>query len=249
MAVNWQAVSPWPTRVPQAAFLKELEGLDLDDACEVYRIRHRSIFKTSVPPLGEVAVKEVRHLRLIQRFKLRHGGRSKPEREFRNAHALYEKGLRTPAPYAIGLDRDWSGLRRVFQIYEWLPGAETLTECVKRHNSPWDEVSDFLWSCAQAGLVHREHSSDNLLRCEAKWYVVDLANAIISQGYQRAGFVRDVARVARKLLREKVLEEGEIEDFLDAIAARAHDQTMRGDIRAAMAGLVEEGRRKMQRSS
>ncbi len=251
MPLEWTTVSPWTAEVSPDVFLRELAALNLDDACEIYRIRHRSVFKTSLPPLGEVAVKEVRHLRLKQRFKLRRGGRSKAEQEFRNAQALFRKGLRTPIPYAIGLDRDWLGLHRVLQIYEWLPAAESLTECVHRGDCPWDEVSDFLWSCARAGLVHRGHSSENLMRCEGQWYVIDLADASVTDaGYQREGFARDVARIARKLLREKALCESGVEAFIQAVVERSEgDTALQSDIHRAMDQLVREGQSKALRKS
>lgn len=240
MAVTWTLVSPWTADVSPEEVSQELAMLDLDDACEVYRIRHRSVFKTSLPPLGEVAIKEVRHLRAKQRFKLRHGGSSKAEQEFRNAQALYRKGLRTPTPYAIGLDHHWYGLERVFQIYEWLPAAETLTDCLRRGDFPWQEVSDFLWMCAQAGLVHWGHSSENLLRCEGQWYVVDLADAEIGEHYEREGFIRDAARIACRLRRENVLGERQLQSFIDNLAECANDTSFQTDIPRAMKRLLEK---------
>ncbi len=243
MPIQWTPASPWSQGISADSVLQELSNLNLEEACEIYRVSHRSVFKTSLPPLGEVAVKEVRHLRAKQRFKLREGGQSKAEREFHNTQAAFQKGIRTPVPYALGLDRSWLGMKRVYQIYEWLPNADTLTDRIFRGERPWRELSDFLWSCAQAGLVHGGHSSENLLRCEGQWYVIDLADARLEDRYERTGFVRDVARIARKLIRLKALKEREVAPMIEEIVLSSRDASLRNDIPEAMRSLVEESRK------
>jgi serine/threonine-protein kinase RIO1 len=247
MSLQWTLASPWPHAFPESQVAEELKRLNLEDACEVYRIKHRSVFKTSLPPLGQVAVKEVRHRRLKQRYQYRQSGRSKAEREFTLAQQVYHKGLPTPIPCALGRDHDWLGLRRVIQIYEWLPAAETLTQCVRRGESPWEPVSALLWSCAQAGLVHGGHSSENLLRCEGKWYVIDLAEARLESAYEREGFARDVARICRKLIREQALAETEITPFVDAVVQRSGDPTLREEIPRAMQALLDQAHARRQK--
>ena len=87
--------------VPGAAILGKLESPNLDDACEVYHLRYSSVFETSAPPLGQVALKEVLRLALKQRFRRCQDGRSKADQDVRHAEAFFEEGLRTPDTHAM----------------------------------------------------------------------------------------------------------------------------------------------------
>jgi|MDTC01.1.fsa_nt_gb hypothetical protein len=220
--------------------ISSLKSLDWNALEEVYHIRHRSVYRARLLD-REVAIKEVRHLRFRQRFRLGHGCRSKVALEFLQAQELYAREPITPQPLALGLDQNFLGLKRVFQVYQWLPEARSLTDLVRAGERPWEELVPFLWKCASLGLVHGGHSSENLMRSKGKWWVIDLAEANIHEALYQPGFVRDVARIARKLIREQAADDAVIESFVSAVADHPGSVSIStAEILAAMDKLVEE---------
>ncbi len=239
MALEWTAAEGLTD-----AELEALRTLDWNTAEEIYHIRHRSVYRARLVD-REVAIKEVRFLRFRQRVRLRYFCSSKAVFEFETASRLYKRKPITPKPLAFGHDQTLLGLKRDLQVYQWLPEANTLTDCVRAGERPWETLVPFLWDCASLGLVHGGHSSENLMHSEGRWWVIDLADASLRDGIDQPGFVRDVARIARKLIREEAADEDTVDAFVRAVTDEQGPITITAEeIRAAMATLLHDASRR-----
>jgi RIO-like serine/threonine protein kinase len=196
----------------------------------IYSANRRSIYLAEDPILGRVAIKEMRYESAMRRLWFRTVRSRHALREFRVGSGFAARGGRTPAFLGAALDRDLLALRRVIVFIRWLDGVETLTDYLGRQREePPDEMFDrigaSLVAAARLGLIHGRHSSDNILVDsggeEPVFYAIDFAYSRLNSGFDEAGFVRDVARIAHWLWHEKVCSDAALERFFERVAQSA----------------------------
>jgi tRNA A-37 threonylcarbamoyl transferase component Bud32 len=193
-----------------AALRPRLEKLVVTPrADEVYTAKRRSIYRSLVPGLGAVGIKELRNPGRLRQLWLRHVREHPALREFRVGARFRALGGRTPPLLAAASEQGVLLLRRVFVFVRWLDGAETLREHLARSGGePPAELlarlAGDMAAAARLGLVHGRHSADNLLVVRDEgglaFEPIDFAYARIADGFEAEGFVADVVRVAATLL-------------------------------------------------
>lgn len=180
-------------------------ALDNGEAEEVYRIDHRSVYKLE-SQLGSVAVKEVRHKRILQRFKLRYAKQAKAVREFYTTAEFAGRGGVVPELFAMGLRQNVFGLSKVFVFMRWIEGSMTLRD--HTHDAggrlpveTWKTIVNVLLDSAKKGLVHGGHSPENILIVEkesgVEVTVIDLAESVLHDALDEEGYINDVVRIIR----------------------------------------------------
>ncbi len=196
----------------------------------IYSAKHRSIYLAEDEILGRVAIKEVRHENAMRRFWFRTVRSRHALREFRVGSGFAARGGRAPEFFGAALDCDLLALRRVIVFIRWLDGVETLTDYLRRHSEEppdemFDRIGESLVAAARLGLIHGRHSSDNILvessGEEPVFYTIDFAYSRLNSGFDEAGFVRDVARIAHWLWHEKVCSDAALERFFERVAQSA----------------------------
>ncbi len=204
---------------------------------EVYTVRQRSIYRAEVPELGAVAIKELRTSSLTHQLWFRWIAEHKGEREYRAGSAFEARGGRTPANLGAALERSATGLARVLIFTRWLDGSATLTRWLAARPGPpqtqlYATLASQIVAAARLGLVHRRHSSNNLLVVEEHGepllYTIDFAHATLESGLSLPGLACDTARIARWLLREQIWSRVNVLAFFEAVAAEVRDQTPSG---------------------
>lgn len=228
MALRWIA---WNESADGANLLEHLASLMRPGRMRVvYEMGHRTVYRAESETLGPVAIKEVRHLRLAQRFKLRYFRQPKAVTEFLNSLEFARRKGDTPAPYAAAVQQNLIGMSKVFQFYQWIENAMTLTDKVREFGGRppavfWTSVARSLVDGARKGLVHNGHSSENLLVTPDgdgwRFHTIDLSEARLGGGFDADGFARDVARISRKLLMLKACGRETVDEFVAAVAATA----------------------------
>lgn len=207
----------------QTALIHALSG---QPAEEVYRLDHRSVYRVDVPGVGPVAIKEVRHLRWLQRLKLRYGKEAKAVHEFRQHAAFSQAGGRAPELLGMAEERTLFGLPRVYLFMRWVQNSRTLQAELDANGgalgaAQWDRVAELVVDSARKGLVHGGHSPENILVVgNGEWTdlcLIDFAESNMHPSFQEAGFLADVRRICRRM----VASETEKQHFLAAVTRQA----------------------------
>jgi hypothetical protein len=204
---------------------------------EVYTVGSRSVYRAEVPELGAVAIKELRNESLTRQLWFRWLVEHKAEREYRAGIAFEALGGRTPANLGAALERSAIGLARVLIFTRWLDGSVTLTRWLAAQpGGPqprlYATLASQIVAAARLGLVHRRHSSNNLLVLEEHGepvlFTIDFAHATLEPGLSLPGLACDTARIARWLLREQIWSRANVQAFFEAVASEVRDQTPSG---------------------
>ena len=210
-------------------------ALDAGNAEEVYRIDHRSVYKLQSPELGAMAVKEVRHKRIPQRFKLRYFKEAKAVREFYTTAAFASRGGIVPELFAMGLRQNLFGLWQVFVFMHWMDDAIPLRDYIANAGGrlsieAWQTIADVLLDSAEKGLVHGGHSPDNILVAERESglevTIIDLAESVIHDAMDEEGYVNDLSRLVRRFFdndEPSVCSPESLHDFIRVIAEASWD--------------------------
>jgi len=222
-----------------------VKALAEQPAEEVYRLEHRSVYRLDVPGVGPVAVKEVRHLRWLQRMKLRYWREAKAVHEF-HVHATFSQaGGRAPELLAMAQQQTLAGLPRVFLFMRWIEEARTLQKVLDDAGGElapdqWQQVAEVVVDGARRGLVHGGHSPENILVVgPGGWrdlYLIDFAESTMYPSFQEAGFIADVQRICRRML----ANEEQKRLFVAAVSKQAwpDQQAATEHIRQILAGLA-----------
>ena len=120
-------------------------------------------------------------------------------------------------------------ISRVVIFMDWIPNAHTLTEVVR--NWPRAQfverlpaVAEFLVSCANRGLVHGRHSSENILVSDERGYqLIDFSHAQIYSKFNARGFIHDAARIGSRLLGEGAASRAAVNSLFEEIAHVAQE--------------------------
>jgi hypothetical protein len=209
---------------------------------EVYTVRQRSVYRSDIPGLGAVAIKELRSGSLTRQLWFRWIAEPKGAREYRAGVAFELRGGRTPTSFGAALECNAIGLPRVLLFTRWLEGAVTLTRWLAAQPGPPQprlhaKLAAQVVAAARLGLVHRRHSSNNLLvleeRGEPVLYTIDFAHATLESGLSLPGLACDAARIARWLLHEKIWTRENAQGFFDAVVAEVRKETPAGEDFAA----------------
>ena len=205
---------------------------------EVYTVKQRSVYRAEVPGLGTVAIKELRNPSLVRQLWYGRVRAHPAEREYRAGIAFEARGGRTPANLGAALERNALGLARVLVFTRWLEGNVSLTDWLAARrdaSSPalLATLAAQIVAAARLGLVHRRHSSNNLLvleeRGEPRLYTIDFAHATLEAGLNLPGLACDAARIARWLLIEKIWSRDSAERFFEAVALEVRGETPPGE--------------------
>ncbi len=205
---------------------------------EVYTIGRRSVYRAEVPGLGLVAIKELRSVSLARQLWLRWIAEPPAEREYRAGVAFEARGGRTLANLGAALERNAIGLARVLIFTRWLEGSLTLTGWLAARPGPpqprlFATLASQIVAAARLGLVHRRHSSNNLMVVEQNGepllYTIDFAHATLGPGLNLPGLACDVARIARWILHEQIWSRASVQGFFEAVAADVRTETPPGE--------------------
>jgi hypothetical protein len=205
---------------------------------EVYTVGRRSVYRAEVPGLGLVAIKELRSEALARQLWLRWGAEPPAEREYRAGVAFEVRGGRTPANLGAALERNAIGLARVLIFTRWLEGSPTLTHWLAARPGPPQPpllatLASQIVAAARLGLVHRRHSSNNLMVLEQDGepllYTIDFAHATLEPGLSLPGLACDAARIARWILHEQIWSRASVHGFFTAVADEVRKETPAGD--------------------
>lgn len=221
---------------------------------EVYQAKRRAIYRVEDALLGAVAIKEIRSEGLARALWFRFGREHPGLREFRLGSAFEARGGRTHGFFAAAVEPRGLGINRVLLFFRWLDEACDLTEQLRRMGSePSTEllrdVAEGLLAHARLGLVHGRHAPGNLLlvpRSEGfEVLAIDFAYASLGDGFQEAGFVRDVSRVAHQLVELKLCTRSKAREFLHLCAQPAVAASQAARLEAL---LLEDTNRRLSES-
>ena len=236
---------PAPLRETFADLRARLESATRAASEEVYTAHRRSVHRAEVPGLGPIAIKELRNSSPARQLWFGWLAEHPGVREYRVGVAFEARGGRTLANLGAALERNRIGLARVLLFTRWLDGAVTLTRWLAAQpGSPEPRLlaslASQLAAAARLGLVHRRHSSNNLLvvmqHGEPVLYTIDFPYASLGPDLDLPGLARDVARIARWLLREQIWSRASVQAFFEAVAAEVRAQTPPGEDFAARIG-------------
>jgi len=212
---------------------------------EVYSVNRRSVYRSEVPGIGAVAVKELRNDSLLRQLWYGRVAAHPAEREYRAGIEFEARGGCTPANLGAALERNALGLSRVLLFTRWLEGNVSLTDWLAARSGPPSPallatLAAQIVAAARLGLVHRRHSSNNLLvieeRGEPRLYTIDFAHATLEAGLNLPGLACDVARIARWLLIEKIWTREAAERFFEAVAGEVRAEAPPGEDYVARIG-------------
>jgi hypothetical protein len=212
---------------------------------EVYSAHRRGVHRAEVPGLGAIAIKELRNPSPARQLWFGWLAEHPGVREYRVGVAFEARGGRTLASLGAALERSVIGLARVLLFTRWLDGAVTLTRWLAAQpGAPEPRLQACLArqvvAAARLGLVHRRHSSNNLLvvmqHGEPVLYTIDFPHASLGTGLDLNGLACDVARIARWILHEKIWSRASVQAFFEAVAAEVREPTPPGEDLAARMG-------------
>ena len=209
---------------------------------QVYAAHRRRVYRAEDAELGSIAIKELCNPSLPRQLWFGWFAEHPGIREYRVGVAFAARGGRTLTSLGAAVERSRSGLARVLLFTRWLDGAVTLTNWLAERSQPPEPrllatLASQIAAAARLGLVHRRHSSNNLLvvmqRGEPVLYTIDFPHATLGAGLDPAGLAVDVARIARWILHEKLWSRAAVQAFFEAVAAEVRDESPPGDDLAA----------------
>jgi len=209
---------------------------------QVYAAHRRRVHRAEDAELGSIAIKELCNPSLPRQLWFGWFAEHPGVREYRVGVAFAARGGRTLTSLGAALERSPSGLARVLLFTRWLDGAVTLTNWLAERSEPPEPrllatLASQIAAAARLGLVHRRHSSNNLLvvmqRGEPILYTIDFAHATLGAGLDPAGLAVDTARIARWILHEKLWSRATVQAFFEAVSAEVRAETPPGDDLAA----------------
>jgi hypothetical protein len=219
------------------------------DAREVYTAHRRSVHRVEDPQLGAIAIKELRNPGLPRQIWFGWLAEHPGLHEYRVGVAFAERGGRTLTSLGAAVERSPFGLARVLLFTRWLEGAVTLTRWLAERSQPPQPgllaaLASQIAAGARLGLVHRRHSSNNLLvvmqQGDPILYTIDFPHATLADGLDTEGLANDVARIARWILHEKLWSLAAVQSFFEAVAAEVRAETPPGeDLAARMSRELE----------
>jgi hypothetical protein len=236
---------PAPLRETFADLRARLENATRGASEEVYTAHRRSVHRAEVPGLGPVAIKELRNPSPARQLWFGWLAEHPGVREYRVGVGFEARGGRTLVNLGAALERNAIGLARALLFTRWLEGAVTLTRWLAAQPGPPEPrlLASFaaqLAAAARLGLVHRRHSSNNLLvvmqHGEPVLYTIDFPHASLGPDLDLPGLACDVARIARWILREQIWSRASVQAFFEAVAAEVRSQTPAGEDFAARIG-------------
>ena len=241
---------PGPLQATFADVRARLEAVAARGPSEqVYTAHRRSVHRAEVPLLGPIAIKELRNPSLARQLWFGWLAEHPGMREYRVGVAFEARGGRTLSNLGAALERSPFGLARVLLFTRWLDGALTLTRWLAAQPGPPEprlhaSLAAQVAAAARLGLVHRRHSSNNLLvvvqHGEPVLYTIDFPHARLGPGLDIAGLACDVARIARWILHEKIWSRASVQAFFEAVAGEVRSETPPGeDLAARMARELE----------
>jgi hypothetical protein len=236
---------PAPLRETFADLRARLENATRGAGEAVYTAHRRSVHRAEAPGLGPVAIKELRNPSPVRQLWFGWLAEHPGVREYRVGVAFEARGGRTLVNLGAALERNAIGLARVLLFTRWLDGAVTLTRWLAAQSGPpaprlLASLAGQLAAAARLGLVHRRHSSNNLLvvmqRGEPVLYTIDFPHASLGPDLDLPGLACDVARIARWILREQIWSRASVQAFFEAVASEVRAQTPAGEDFAARIG-------------
>jgi tRNA A-37 threonylcarbamoyl transferase component Bud32 len=220
---------------------------------EIYTVNTRSIYHTRHPVVGELAIKELRFESWPRRLRATFTHRHRILCEFRAAMIFEERGGLLPKPYGAAIEFERSLISRVLIFMDWIPNARTLTELVRNWSAAQfaehvPALAEFLVSCADRGLVHGRHSSENILFSDDRGYqLIDFSHAQIYSDFNARGFIHDAARIGSRLLGEDVASRAAVNILFEEIARAAHKPTVSAATLARECDWIMDASKQRQR--
>lgn len=205
---------------------------------EFYRESRRRLYRAEVPGIGGIAIKELYNSSIVRQFWFDHFEEHTGLREYRAGVEFETRGGVTLTNLGAARERNAIGLVRVLIFTRWLEGAVTLTRWLAAQSgSPGPRLYACLAAqvatAARLGLVHRRHSSNNLLvvmqRGEPVLHTIDFPHATFGKGLDLQGLACDVARIARWILHEQIWSRESVHAFFAAVAAEVRAETPAGE--------------------
>jgi tRNA A-37 threonylcarbamoyl transferase component Bud32 len=202
------------------------EARDQEKLEEVYHVDHRRVFRLAPSPVGPMAVKQVRHLRAAQRFKMRYWKESKGVREYRVMAKFLKRGGRAPRLYAMAEHRSPIALHQVLIFMQWLDESRTLYDLIREDSTDdamWKSVASTLVDSAKKGLAHGGHSSENIMirqeNGQPTAYIIDFAESQLAPSGEidMDGFVRDLRRIVRRTVNQGDCSHEQLQPLVDAL--------------------------------
>jgi hypothetical protein len=233
-----------------------LEGLALEPHPERYTAKRRALYRVEDAELGPVAIKEIRTAGLGRRLLFLTLREHPALREFRVGTAFEARGGATPEFLGAAVEPGAFGIQRVLLFFRWLDEARDLGEELRR-TGPEPEagllaaVAGALAAHARLGLVHGRHAPGNLLiaprRDGFEVLTIDFAYASLAPGFDEAGWVRDVSRVAHHMAYLGLCTRERVREFL-ALAATAVDDGA-AETRRRLGRLLDDADRRLREST
>jgi len=205
-------------------------------ATEVYSVNTRSIYQLDDRALGPIAIKELRFETPYKRWRAATLRRHRVLCEFNAGSCFAGRGGVTPRFLGAALEYRGAGLNRVFFILDWLGDTVTLTQAMRDWSAEVRErnlvsLAHALVESAERGLVHGRHSSENILVGDPlSYHVIDFSHSQVFDRFHPNGFMRDVGRIAARLISEGACTKETAAQFFDAVS------------QAVPGGLVTTGR-------
>ena len=203
------------------------EMLRRDDAKEVYRHKHRAVYRADASELGTIAIKEAFTQKFYRRIKERYIKRPRAITEFYTTVTFWKRGGRVPRPLALATDYSLFGIRRIFVFFEWIENTVTLGEYIRDQGHPadralWQSVAEAMVDCANKGLVHGGQNPDNILIAnhygERIATVIDIGKSRIHDRMDDQGLVNDVIRLGCRLVSEQVCGKEAVDELFRVVA-------------------------------
>lgn len=230
---------PVPLRETFAGVRARLEAaVARGDGEEFYRESRRKLYRAEVPGIGGIAIKELYNSSLVRQFWFEHVEEHSGVREYRAGVEFEARGGVTLTNLGAARERNAIGLARVLIFTRWLEGAVTLTRWLADRSGPpgpalHASLAAQIAAAARLGLVHRRHSSNNLLvvmqRGEPVLHTIDFPHATFGKGLDLHGLACDVARIARWILHEDIWSRESVHAFFAAVAAEVRAETPAGE--------------------
>jgi len=193
----------------------------------LYVAKRRALYRVEDDELGAVAIKEIRSQGLARALWFRFARQHPALREFRVGAAFEARGGPTHEFFAVAIERSGPGIQRGLLFFRWLDDAVDLTQQL-RHSAGKPahallaNVARGLAAHARLGLVHGRHAPGNLLLLPRPGGIevlaIDFAYASLGPGFDEAGYVGDVSRVAHHLVEFGLCSRPTAREFLELCA-------------------------------